>query len=245
MEVFGARWKDYTEKLKKNWTALVKPTDTVILPGDISWAMTLEEAENDFAFLNSLPGTKIIGKGNHDFWWATMKKIDAFFAEKNFQTIRFLYNNAIRVENFIICGSRGWFYDASQGGLPDNTDYQKIVNREVMRLRMSLEAAKSFPPECERIVFLHFPPVFRGFRCNEITELLKEYGIRRCWFGHIHGVYNLPRTFVADGISFSLVSADFLNFIPQLVFPTSENDAKMPPTKGNIGKSLDKEYEKR
>ena len=217
MEVFGKRWKNYVEKLKQNWEALVEPTDTVIVPGDISWAMSLEEAKEDFAFLESLPGQKIIGKGNHDFWWATLSKIHAFFEENEIHSIKCLYNNALLIENTVICGSRGWFNDESLNGVPENTDYDKIVNREVMRLKMSLEDGKKFPEELERIVFLHFPPVFREFRCEEILKVMKDYGVTRCFYGHIHGCYDHPSSFEDDGITYSLISADHLNFIPRKI----------------------------
>ena len=219
MEVFGKRWLGYVEKLRKNWNAIVSPTDTVILPGDISWAMTLKEAADDFRFLDELNGTKIVGKGNHDFWWATMNKVQTFFEENNIGTVKCLYNNAFVAEDFVICGSRGWFNDQSLGGIPENTDYGKIINREVMRLKLSLEQAKSYPPELERLVFLHFPPLFRDFRCEEIIDVLKEYGIKRCYYGHIHGCYDQPPCFTDDGITYTLISADYLNFIPKIIIP--------------------------
>ncbi len=223
MEIFGRRWHNYVDKLKQNWNSLVRPSDTVIIPGDISWAMTLKEATEDFTFLNSLPGTKIIGKGNHDFWWATASKLNAFFAEHEFQSVKCLYNNAFLVEDFVICGSRGWFNDENLDGIPENTDYEKIVHREVMRLRLSLEEGRKYPETLERLVFLHFPPVFRNFRCQEIINILKEYGVTRCFYGHIHGCYDQPDSFANDGIIYTLVSADYLNFIPKKIFPDSQN----------------------
>lgn len=219
MEVFGKRWLGYVEKLKKNWNAVVSPTDTVILPGDISWAMTLKEATEDFRFLDELNGTKIIGKGNHDFWWATMNKVQNFFEENEIKTVKCLYNNAFLTEDFVICGSRGWFNDQSLGGIPENTDYDKIINREVMRLKLSLDGAKVYPDELERLVFLHFPPLFREFRCQEIINVLKEYGVKRCYYGHIHGCYDQPSSFEDDGITYTLISADYLNFVPKLIVP--------------------------
>ncbi len=215
MEVFGARWRGYVDKLSKNWKAIIEPTDTIILPGDISWAMTLPEAVADFRLIDSLPGKKIIGKGNHDFWWATMAKIKTFTAEHHFDSIDFLYNNAFLAENTVICGSRGWFVDEGVGTIPDNTDYKKIVAREAKRLELSLSAGAAYGEQYERVVFLHFPPVFKGFRCQEIIDVLKANGIRRCYFGHIHGSYDLPRSFEDNGIIYSLISADFLDFIPQ------------------------------
>lgn len=218
MEVFGFRWRGYMDRIEANWKRLVEPTDTVIIPGDISWAMTLDEATEDFAYLNALPGTKIIGKGNHDYWWATQAKVTAFFEKNGFQTIRMLYNNAFAAENFLICGSRGWFNDENGSSVPAGTDYHKIVAREAIRIRLSITEAQKLDEQQgtnrEKLVFLHFPPVFREFRCQEILDVLHEFGITRCFYGHIHGVYDIPGSFVEDGIKFTMVSADYLNFTP-------------------------------
>ena len=218
MEVFGARWKNYMARIEQNWRRLVEPTDTVIVPGDISWAMTLEEATEDFAYLDALPGNKIISKGNHDYWWATQAKTHAFFEKNGYHTIRLLHNNAFAVEDFIICGSRGWFSDENIGNIPQGTDYRKIVSREAIRLRLSLCEAVKLDEENgtvrEKLVFLHFPPVFREFCCEEILAVLRDFGIRRCFYGHIHGVYDIPGTFTHEDIEFTMVSADYLDFIP-------------------------------
>ena len=219
MEVFGSRWNGYVEKLEQHWKNTIQENDTVIIPGDISWAMTLDEARNDFAFLNSLPGTKIIGKGNHDFWWATQAKIDAFFAENHFDTIRCLHNNAYLAEGLLICGSRGWYNYPDINSIPSGTDYEKIVRREAMRLEASLAyAEQSFPEsQAEKLVFLHFPPIFQGFRCEDILAVMKTHGVKRCFYGHIHGPNNFPQTFSDDGITFSLIAADQMEFIPRHV----------------------------
>ena len=218
MEVFGSRWKNYMERIEQNWRHLVEPTDTVIIPGDISWAMTLEEATEDFAYLDSLPGNKIISKGNHDYWWATQTKVYAFFEKHDYHSIKLLHNNAHEVENFLICGSRGWFSDEALGNIPEGTDYQKIVAREAIRLRISLEEAERINQQNgskkEKLVFLHFPPVFRDFCCREIVSVLKEFDVRRCFYGHIHGVYDVTGTFEHNGIQFTMVSADYRDFIP-------------------------------
>ena len=133
MEVFGRRWSGYTEKLKANWKRLVTDNDTVIIPGDISWALTLDEAKSDLTFLNSLPGKKILGKGNHDFWWTTMKKHNAFFAENGIDTISFLFNNAHETDDFIIAGTRGWYYDEDAQNAPNNTDFEKAYTNFTIR----------------------------------------------------------------------------------------------------------------
>ncbi len=222
MEVFGPRWTNYQEKIEKNWRAVVGKEDTVIVPGDISWALKLEDAVEDLLFLDSLPGKKLIGKGNHDFWWSTQAKMNALFAEHKIESILPLYNNAYRFEDCIVCGTRGWFAEENQQNTVGEVDHAKIVNREVIRLRLSLEEAKKLQPQGEAelpiLVFLHFPPVWNGFVCKEIIDVLKEYQIRSCYFGHIHGAYYAKRTETYDGIDFTLCAADYLNFAPMPVY---------------------------
>lgn len=222
MDVFGARWRDYTKKIEKNWRAVVTDADTVILPGDISWAMNLTDAREDFALLDSLPGQKLIGKGNHDFWWETAAKLHRFFDENGFTTLRLLYNNAYVVENLIVCGTRGWFLEEERQQTVGEVDFVKIRNREVQRLKLSLDAARALQKdenaEKEIVVFLHFPPVWNGYVCHEIMALFHEYGIRRVYFGHIHGVYHVPQTECVSGIRMTLISSDYLQFTPYPVF---------------------------
>ena len=221
MEKFGSRWKDYMTKLKSRWNAVVRPEDTVIVPGDISWSLKLEDAVDDLKFLDTLNGQKLIGKGNHDFWWATAAKMNAFFENNKFSTLKMLYNNAYLVEGRVVCGTRGWFVEEEQQITVGTVDYARIVNREVIRLKMSLdEAVKLRDASGEPLpilVFLHFPPVWSGFVCREIVNLLKEYGITSCYFGHIHGAYSSPRTFRFEGIEFTICASDYLDFIPLLL----------------------------
>ena len=220
MEVFGDKWKNYTQRLKNNWLAVVDEKDTVIIPGDISWALTLEESIHDLNWINALPGRKILMKGNHDFWWSTSKKMKSFFARNELDTLEILHNGAIEVENYILAGSRGWFVDKStqpQGVV--NVDYDKVINREKIRLGMSLDEAKKLQDISgkEILVFFHFPPVWGDFVCEELISLLKEYNISRVYFGHIHGSYNISSVFEYDGIQFKMISADFIDFLPQIV----------------------------
>ena len=220
MEVFGQRWADYTNRIERNWRRLVTDEDTVIIPGDISWALSLDEALSDLKFIDSLPGKKILGKGNHDFWWCTMKKHRDFFERNNIGTIDFLFNNAHVVEDLIVAGSRGWFHDEDASGNPDNADFKKLTQREGMRLKFSLEEAKKLSaenPGKQTIVFMHFPPVWADKPSENIISVLKEYGITRVYFGHIHGNYTLPRSFEYEGIKMSLISADYLEFIPKFI----------------------------
>ena len=220
MEVFGDKWKNYTQKLKNNWNAVVSKNDTVIVPGDISWALTLEGSIHDLKWINDLNGKKILMKGNHDFWWSTAKKMRTFFEENALDTLDILYNGAIEVENYILAGSRGWFVDKStqpQGSV--NADYDKVVNREKIRLKMSLDEAKKLQEVSKKeiLVFFHFPPVWNDFICEELLSLLREYEISRVYFGHIHGSYNVSSLFEYQGIKFKMISADFIDFLPQIV----------------------------
>lgn len=211
MDIFRG-WTDYTDRLAKNWNAVVGESDSVVLPGDISWAMNFEEAKKDFHFLHSLNGTKYILKGNHDYWWNTMSKMTKFLDENNFDSIKIIHNNAYSVEGFAIGGTRGWFYDDSEG------DVNKVILREAGRLRASLKAASELGGEM--IAFLHYPPINEVQRCDEILNVLKEFDVKRCYFGHLHG-FVAPgcAKIESDGISFNLVSADFLGFTPRLITP--------------------------
>ena len=211
MDIFRG-WTDYTERLQKNWNAVVGEGDSVVVPGDISWAMSFEQAEKDFQFLNSLNGTKYILKGNHDYWWNTMSKMTKFLDENGFDTIKIVHNNAFSVEGFAIGGTRGWFYDDSEG------DINKVILREAGRLRASLKAASEL--EGEVIAFLHYPPINEVQRCDEIISVLKEFDVKRCYFGHLHGFVAPGCAKIdSDGILFNLVSADYLGFTPRLITP--------------------------
>jgi predicted phosphohydrolase len=216
MEVFGSRWIGGIEKLKRNWNAIISSDDHVIIPGDISWAMSLEEAKNDFELLDSLPGTKIIGKGNHDFWWATASKMYKFFDENHFNSLKILYNNSFDIEDKLICGSRGWFAEESNQKTVGDVSWSKITERETMRLNMSLESSTGFKDK-EKIVFLHFPPVWNNVVCQDIIELLHKHDVSRCYYGHIHGKYSSEANFDFSGIRFELVTADYLDFCPKKI----------------------------
>ena len=205
MDIFHG-WENYMQLLEQHWRAMVQPEDTVVLAGDLSWGMTLPQAKADFAFLETLPGQKIILKGNHDYWWTTTRKMETFLAANGFDTLHILHNNSYSVEGYAICGTRGWLFDV---GEPHD---EKVMNREIGRLRMSLQAAE---PGLEKLVFLHYPPVYTGTSAPEIVATLKEYGIRTCYYGHLHG--NAIRFAVqgeVDGIRYKLVSADGLRFCP-------------------------------
>ena len=205
MDVFPG-WNGYVEKLEANWRKLVKPEDTVVLAGDISWSMRLADTRKDFAFLNGLPGRKLIMKGNHDYWWSTANKMNEFVRAEGFDTLRLLHNNSYTVEGYALCGTRGWLFDA------DEPHDEKVMNREIGRLRLSLQAAE---PGKEKLVFLHYPPVYTGADAPEIVAVLKEYGIRRCFYAHLHGkAIRFAVQGEVDGIRYKLVSADGLQFCP-------------------------------
>ncbi len=220
MEIFGKRWESYTQRLEKNWRAVVTENDTVVIPGDISWAISLDEALSDLKFIDALPGKKILGKGNHDFWWTTMSKHRAFFEAHEIKTISFLFNNFHETEEYLIAGTRGWYLepDAMKNVTP--VDFGKIIARETCRLKTSLDAAKnrqSAVPKKEILVFLHFPPYWNEKCTPGIYQLLKEYGISNVYFGHIHNNYSVAPMNEVEGMRFHLISADYLDFLPKII----------------------------
>lgn len=208
----------YTEKIDRRWRALVGESDSVIVPGDISWAMHLPEAAADLTFIDSLPGTKYFVRGNHDCWWSSLSKMNALLESLGLRSIRFIQNNAAFTGDIIAAGSRGWYVEPRLQSTAFPTDYERIVSRECIRIAMSLDCAQALSAELggniETMLFLHFPPVFGDFICRPIVDLIKKYGVRRCYFGHIHHTYNIPRTTEFEGVKFTLCSADFLDFSP-------------------------------
>ncbi len=214
MDIFGDRWKDHTQKLSKRWSAIVNEEDTVVIPGDISWAMTLDDAMPDLEFISKLPGKKIISKGNHEYWWSTVKKVKAALADRSINNIELLYNNSLSSTGYAICGTRGWY---NESAAPDGIDYPKIVARECMRLERSLVDAETNYNDLEKLVFLHFPPVLDKFVCREIINVMTAHNVRKCYFGHIHGRYAIPSEFEYEGITFRLISADYLDFCPHKI----------------------------
>ena len=210
MDVFSG-WNDYVQRLENNWRRLITDDDTVVIAGDISWAMKLEETLTDIRFIHSLPGKKLLLKGNHDYWWATKKKMDEFISVNHLDSLSILFNNAFRVGEYAVCGTRGWFLENEA---PEDI---KVLNREVGRLKMSLEQAKKLGGE--PVVFLHYPPYYRGLECSEMMDVLLEYGVKKCYYGHIHGKKNFRLAFEGEyrGINFRLISGDKVEFVPVLV----------------------------
>ena len=182
----------------------------MVLGGDISWGISLAEAKGDFALIDSLPGKKIILKGNHDLWWETASKMHRFLDENGFTTIDFLHNNCFFYEKTALCGTRGWPFEEDFAD-PHN---EKIFKRELLRLEASLKLGAAADPE-EILCFLHYPPLYASYRCGEIIELLHKYGVKRCIYGHLHGKsLSHAVTGEQEGIEWKLVSGDFVDFIP-------------------------------
>ncbi len=214
MDVFGAGWQDYVQRLEEAWRDVVKSEDTVLIPGDISWGISMEEALADLTFLDRLPGLKILSKGNHDYWWGTNKKVEDFMAEHGLHTMKVLKNNGFVVENVLVAGTRGWL-------LPENPESkeadQKIYVREVGRLERSLAdaATKCNGENLMKVAMLHYPPIYDPNRENGFTTALERHNIDLCIYGHLHGrghlkAYNGEK----NGVKYQLVAADYLHFKP-------------------------------
>lgn len=209
MDIFGGTWEGYMDKLQEG-VSVIQPEDTTVLLGDLSWALDLNEAKADFSWIDKIPGTKIILKGNHDYWWSTASKFYKFCLECGFSNQMILNNNHYVYDRFAICGTRGWFYEETRSGEHD----EKVFKRELLRLEASLQSAG----DLEKIVFLHYPPKYKGYECFEILELMHKYDVKKCYYGHLHGPsHGLAMEGLWDGIEYKLVSADRLNFRPHLI----------------------------
>ncbi len=215
MDIFGPAWENHVSRLREEWQSNVLPSDTVVVAGDISWGMRPADTVLDFEFLESLNGRKIILKGNHDFWWSTMKKMTEFRDSLGANSIDFLFNNAYRAEGSIICGTRGWLVADNYGD-----DDKKIVLREAERLRTSILAGKKLQqetPDHEILVFLHYPPAFAGQKCEPICDVIKEYNIKKVFYGHLHGAVKQKITHQIAGADLRLIAADQVGFVPQKI----------------------------
>lgn len=209
MDIFGGAWVGYMDKLKEG-LSVITAEDTTVLLGDLSWALSLQEAREDFLWIDAIPGRKIILKGNHDYWWSTAAKFYKFCEENGFSNQFILNNNHYEYENIAICGTRGWFFEEERSGEHD----EKVFRRELIRLEASLKSAG----EKEKMVFLHYPPRYKGYECREILDLLEKYEVRRCFYGHLHGAsHKLAMEGLWDGVDYRLVAADKLEFKPYLV----------------------------
>lgn len=211
MNIFGDNWENHEQKIKEDWTKKVTDKDLVVLPGDFSWAMNIEDTYLDFKYLNELPGKKLLLKGNHDYWWTTLKKMRAYLEENDFNTIDFIYNNSYCYENYIITGTRGWSLNDLEGN-------GKILNRELGRLELSLqEGITKFGTDKVILVFMHYPPITNSAILNNLelkfVNVMKKYNVKRCMYGHLHSRSHKDAIEgVVDGIQFNLVSGDYLDF---------------------------------
>lgn len=207
MDIFGTNWENYEEKIKKDWLKKVKKEDYIILPGDFSWAMYLEETVKDFKFINQLPGKKILLKGNHDYWWTTVTNMRKFLKENNFENIDFLHNNSYEIENKIIVGTRGWV-------LSEDLEDKRLTKREADRLELSImNGIKEYGNEKEIIAFMHYPPITKNYQNTEYINVLKKYNIKKCYYGHLHSIsIQDALEGIIDGIEYKLVSSDGVDF---------------------------------
>ena len=206
MDIFGGAWVGYMDKLREGLSVITKE-DTTVLCGDLSWALDLQEAKADFTFINAIPGRKIILKGNHDYWWSTAAKFNKFCLENGFENMFLLNNNSYEYKNVAICGTRGWFFEEERSGEHD----EKVFKRELLRLEASLKTAG----EKRKIVFLHYPPRYKGYTCQEILDLLAKYEVRQCLYGHLHGPsHKLAMEGLWDSVDFKLAAADYVDFRP-------------------------------
>lgn len=207
MEVFGSGWQGYVQRLEAAFAQL-KEEDVTVLCGDLSWGMSLEESLEDLRFLHRLPGRKILMKGNHDYWWNTASKMEKFFAAHGLTSLEILHNNCKWYGDVALCGTRGWFYELDGG------HNEKMLLREAGRLETSLKAAGDRPKLC----FLHYPPLYQGYACPEILRLLRQYDVRACYYGHLHGQSH-RRAVEGEyqGTRYALVSADYLGFTPKKI----------------------------
>lgn len=201
MHIFGEHWRDHPEKIKKDWLDKVRDEDTVILAGDTSWGMRFEESDADLNWISALPGRKILLKGNHDYWWSSLKKM-----KERYPGFEFLYNNSIEIEGYSFVGTRGWSY-ADQD--PKDSDAVKIFQREVQRLKNSIESAN---PSLKKICILHYPPFNMNSKKTEMNRVIEETGIKLAYFGHIHDNFESIRRGLIDGVDYRLISADFVDF---------------------------------
>ncbi len=211
MSIFGDNWNNHEEKIKKDWMSKVTENDLVILPGDFSWATYIQDTDKDFEYLNSLPGKKLLLKGNHDYWWTTLNKMREFVKNNNFHDIDFLYNNSYEYENCVFAGARGW-------NQSDDEEDKRLFKRDAMRLELSIQdGIKKYGTDKEMIVFTHYPPISKSNvtnnELNDVLKILKKYDIKTCYYAHLHG--NSIKEAVEGehfGINFKLVSADGVDF---------------------------------
>ena len=215
MEVFGSSWDGYISKIRESWESTVTDSDTVLIPGDISWATYIEKAEEDFRFISGLPGRKLLSRGNHDYWWTTMKKMEGFFAEKGFADLEFVRTNVVEVEDCLISGTRGWMIETKES--IEGSENRKIYERERLRIKMCLDELNKADPDHEKkhLMMIHYPPVTARRDFTEFAHMMAEGGIDTCVYGHLHGSAH-KKVYEGDfeGMRLICASADYVGFKP-------------------------------
>ena len=215
MDVFGSRWEGYIPKIKDNWMNTVTDSDTVLIPGDISWATYIDKAEEDFRFISDLPGTKLLSRGNHDFWWTTMKKMEEFFESSGFTNLQFVRTNVVEAEGCLISGTRGWMIESKDS--LDGSDNRKIYEREKIRIGMCIDKLNETDPEHSKkhILMIHYPPLTSNQEFTEFAEIISDGGVDICVYGHLHGKAH-KKAFEGEfgGTRFICASADYVGFKP-------------------------------
>lgn len=206
MDIFGNKWSNHHERIRENWIKNISYEDTVLIAGDISWSMKIDEGRKDLEFINELPGRKIFVRGNHDYWWTSIKKLNIMF-----ENMDFIQNNFFTYKKYAICGSRGWTTDKNSNFSEHD---EKIFQRELIRLKLSLDSAKNSGYE-DIIVMLHYPPTYQDGYDTGFTKLLEEYKVKKVIYGHLHG-FGIMSAYNGDknGIQYILTSCDYINFSP-------------------------------
>ena len=208
MNVFGPGWDGHVRRLEEAFSQL-RDGDVTVLCGDTYWGIDLAQSLEDFRFIDRLPGRKLLVKGNHDYWWTTAAKMRRFFSDNGLTTLDILHNNCHVYGDYALCGTRGWFYEEERSG-----HNEKVLNREVGRLETSLRAAAGRPI----LAFLHYPPLYTGYRCPEIIAKLEAYGVKDCFYGHLHGpTHRRAIEGTVGTVGYHLVSADYLRFVPKKI----------------------------
>ena len=215
MDIYGGQWINHTEKVKNNWEAVITEEDTIIIPGDTSWALQFDDAVVDLKWISELPGKKVLIKGNHDLWWNSISKLNALFPN-----MVFLQNSFYEAEGYAICGSRGWICPGDDDFTPHD---EKIYKRELGRMRLSLESAakagygaKAEEKRGDILAAIHYPPASDDLRQSGFTDLFEEYGVKKVIYGHLHGkdAYGNGLKGIKNKVEYILTSTDFLKCKP-------------------------------
>lgn len=207
MDIFGQHWSKHDEKIKENWISKITEEDTILIAGDISWSMKQDDSKQDLDWIDALPGKKIISKGNHDYWWTSISKLNGMY-----ENTKFVQNNFYTYKDWAICGTRGWI---CKGSDKFTTKDDKIYARELIRLRLSIEEAKKAGHN-KIICMLHYPPTNEKFEDSGFTDIMEEFQVEKVIYGHLHGAGLGERVFEGDrnGIEYILTSCDYINFDP-------------------------------